>query len=150
MEENCEVVIEKKSSFGSLFKGLLIGGLIGAGAALLSAPRTGPETRQMLRYKGEELRGRAMDVAEDTRMRAEEITRKGTQKANQLVERGQEVVQEGKSRIESVATGIQEGVNTYREENASTSMRSGDEILPYDSPANPAAMEPPMDDEMQA
>lgn len=47
-------------SDGSSFawtKGLLFGALAGAAAALLFAPRSGEETKQVLREQGEELRG---------------------------------------------------------------------------------------------
>ncbi len=47
-----------------------MGGLIGAGIALLMAPQSGKKTRSMIADKGMEIRDRAVDTAEDTRDRA--------------------------------------------------------------------------------
>lgn len=41
---------------GSLLTGLLIGAVLGAGAALLFAPQSGEKTRKMLRRRGNDFR----------------------------------------------------------------------------------------------
>lgn len=48
-----------KSSAGEFFKGFMIGGAIGAAAALLMAPRAGEETRSQIREKGVEFKEKA-------------------------------------------------------------------------------------------
>ena len=60
-------IIVKKGSVSSF----LTGALLGAAAALLLAPRSGMETREMLGEKGEEIKGKAVELAKDTRSRAE-------------------------------------------------------------------------------
>jgi gas vesicle protein len=60
-------IIVKKGSVSSF----LTGALLGAVAALLLAPRSGMETREILSEKGEELKGKAVEIAKDTRNRAE-------------------------------------------------------------------------------
>ena len=50
----------------SVVTGLLIGGLIGAGVALLMAPRSGEETRAEIRNKAMEYRDRTRDVVNET------------------------------------------------------------------------------------
>ena len=55
------IVVEKSSGIGSF----LWGAVIGAGVALLLAPRTGEETRAELRTKGRRLRARAEDTADE-------------------------------------------------------------------------------------
>jgi gas vesicle protein len=50
----------------------LLGGLIGAGAALLLAPRTGRETRELLVEHGGEFSRRAQEMATDAQGRAGE------------------------------------------------------------------------------
>jgi gas vesicle protein len=61
----------------SVITAFLIGGLIGAGVALLMAPQAGHETRSMLKNRGEELRDKASDMAHEktheTRQRAERV-----------------------------------------------------------------------------
>jgi gas vesicle protein len=47
------------SSAGKFFRGFMIGGAIGAAAALLIAPRSGEETRTQIREKGIEFKERA-------------------------------------------------------------------------------------------
>ncbi|MBC7241472.1 MAG: YtxH domain-containing protein [Anaerolineae bacterium] len=50
---------------GEFLTGFLIGGLIGAGLALLFAPQPGKETISQLRQKGEELKQRFSDLSLD-------------------------------------------------------------------------------------
>lgn len=50
---------------GSLLTGLLIGGLVGFGAMLLIAPRSGSKTRDQIRQKSTELRNRTVDTFDD-------------------------------------------------------------------------------------
>ena len=50
----------------------LLGGLIGAGAALLLAPRTGRETRELLVEHGGEFSRRAQEMVTDAQGRAGE------------------------------------------------------------------------------
>ena len=51
---------QKTSNIGSFLQGLLIGGLAGSAAALLSAPQSGRETRRQIQSKSSEI----MDIAE--------------------------------------------------------------------------------------
>jgi len=62
-----KTIIVKKAGFGTFLRGALFG----AGIALLFAPRSGRETRDMLSERGTELRDKATEIARDTRSRAE-------------------------------------------------------------------------------
>ena len=53
--------------------GIIFGSLVGAGVALLTASRSGQETRKMISEKGNMLRDKAMSTVEDTRSRVEEL-----------------------------------------------------------------------------
>ena len=59
------------NDFGVFFAGLVIGGLVGAAAALLTAPKSGEETRTLIKDKSIELRDRAVEVSQDARHKAE-------------------------------------------------------------------------------
>jgi gas vesicle protein len=103
---------DNNGDLGSFLSGLIIGGLIGAAAALLLAPQSGEETRTIIRDKSIELKEKAVETAEEARHRAEEITAEARHKAeelaeqtraraDELVKRGQEVYEEQKARIET-------------------------------------------------
>ena len=49
---------------GDLFKGLIVGGLIGALLGILFAPKSGKETREDIARKTEELLGKAKEEYE--------------------------------------------------------------------------------------
>lgn len=108
---------------GNFLAGFVVGGLIGAAAALLMAPQSGEETRAVIREKGIELKDKAVETAEDARLRAEkaledarmradeaveevrvrtdELSRLARERATELQARGQTVLTEQKSKISS-------------------------------------------------
>lgn len=101
---------DRDSDLGSFLSGLIIGGLIGAAAALLLAPQSGEETRTVIRDKSIELKDRASDTAEEARARAEaaaaeararanELSQQARDRAEELRRRGQEVYEEQRERI---------------------------------------------------
>jgi gas vesicle protein len=82
---------DNDNAFGSFLAGILIGGLVGAAAALLLAPQSGEETRTQIREKSIEIRDRAevsMDGAktrmnetvETARSRVDELSQQVKQK----------------------------------------------------------------------
>lgn len=76
--------------------GLLLGGLIGAGTALLFAPQSGERTRANIQNKTVELRDRTTDAVKDTVSQVKSKTHQMTSdvlgKANELVDRGKEAL----------------------------------------------------------
>ena len=78
----------------SVVTGLLVGGLIGAGVALLMAPRSGEETRAEIRDKAMEYRDRTRDVVNETvsqaRSKADELKEGVMEKADDLKRRGKQ------------------------------------------------------------
>lgn len=65
----------------------LLGSLVGAGIALILAPRPGEETRELLRKKGTEWARRAQEMATDVQDRAGEFVEKGRERFEQQAER---------------------------------------------------------------
>ena len=59
------------NDFVSFLAGMVIGGLVGAAAAMLLAPQSGEETRALISDKGIELKDKAVDVGQDMQLRAE-------------------------------------------------------------------------------
>ena len=58
-----------RSSDNGLLTGLLVGTAIGIGLGLLYAPRTGAETREMLRKRADEMKERAESMRDSVRER---------------------------------------------------------------------------------
>ena len=67
---------ENNNDFGAFLAGVIVGGVMGALAALLMAPQSGEEIRTMLREKGVEIKDRATVSAEEALKRAEEARKK--------------------------------------------------------------------------
>jgi gas vesicle protein len=80
----------------SLISMFIVGGLLGAGVALLMAPQSGRRTRLKIRDKGIELRERAAETAEDTRHRAshtlDDLASSTRERVSSLKERGRDLV----------------------------------------------------------
>ena len=60
-------VNNESSHVGGYLAAFAIGALIGTGVALLYAPRSGKETRELLAKKGRELKGKATDTLDDAK-----------------------------------------------------------------------------------
>ncbi|HMK30026.1 MAG TPA: YtxH domain-containing protein [Terriglobales bacterium] len=88
------------NSFGWFLAGLGIGAAIG----ILYAPRSGEETRQMVRDRAEEQRDRVTRRAREAR-----------QQANQWVDRGKDFVQQQK---EQLKTAYDAGRQAYKDATA--------------------------------
>ncbi len=79
-----------------------IGGVIGAGAALLFAPKSGRETRQMIK-----------DSAEDVKGKAGQYAGQAKEAVASVVEKGKGLFQEKKTVI---GTAIEAGKEAYQKE----------------------------------
>lgn len=86
----------------SMFLSFLLGGLVGAGIALLMAPKSGRETRQRIR-----------DFADDVREKAENYAEQAKGKFTSTVEKGKGFVQNQKSIIGSA---VEAGKEAYERE----------------------------------
>jgi gas vesicle protein len=93
---------EGRYSAGSLILGFFIGGLVGAGVALLLAPQPGTETRQKIKELADEAKEKAAKYAEEV---------KG--KVTSTVEKGKELVEEKKS---LVTAAVEAGKEAYQKE----------------------------------
>jgi gas vesicle protein len=113
---------------GSFLSGLIIGGLIGAAVALLMAPQSGEETRELIRDKSIELKDRAAETAEEARIKAEsaaaeararadELAHEAKVKADELKQRGQHFIEEQKTKAAEV---IESGKGAVKHKNIPT------------------------------
>ena len=77
---------------GSVVLAFLIGAVTGAAVALLYAPATGAETREMLGEKAREGRDRAARAAE----RGRQVVKEGRENLTSAVERGRDAFQQAR------------------------------------------------------
>jgi len=71
-----------------------LGALLGAGLALLYAPRSGHETREMIASKGRDLRDRAGHLGDDAKSYVEQKK----QEINAAVEAGKEAIRQERAK----------------------------------------------------
>ena len=89
-------------SAGKVVCSFFIGGLIGAGVALLIAPKTGEETRRMIK-----------ELAEDTKTKAEDWIDKVKDKAKSCAEKGKECAEK---EINVISKTVEAGKEAYKKE----------------------------------
>lgn len=87
---------------GSIILSFFIGGIIGAGVALLMAPKTGEETRKMIR-----------DFADDARDRAGDYVGQVKEKASTYMDKGKEILDREKNVI---SRAVEAGKEAYDRE----------------------------------
>jgi gas vesicle protein len=89
---------ESGSSVGAVVLSFFLGGLVGAGVALLMAPRAGTETRQKIKELAEEVKGNIETAKE---------------KAASSLDKGKEFVEKKKTLVTSA---VEAGVEAYERE----------------------------------
>jgi gas vesicle protein len=89
-DDDDRVVIERRS--GSTLLALLAGMAIGAGMALLFAPQSGDEARQILRRKARRVRRVASEYANDLRDRTTDLRDRASHLVDEATARGRELV----------------------------------------------------------
>ncbi|MBI5056588.1 MAG: YtxH domain-containing protein [Nitrospirae bacterium] len=89
-------------SAGSVLLAFVLGGVVGAGIALLTAPQSGKETREKIK-----------EFADDTRKKATEYAGQVKEKVTSAVEHGKHYVEDKKSLI---STAIDAGKEAYEKE----------------------------------
>lgn len=89
-------------SSGSVLLSFLLGGMVGAGLALLLAPQSGPETRKRVREFADDMKGKASDYMDQAK-----------ESLSTTVEKGKGYIDEKKSVI---AAAIEAGKEAYQRE----------------------------------
>ncbi len=90
--------------------GMLVGTGVGAAAALLLAPQSGQETREVIRERGFEVKSRVEDVGEEGRKRAEDLGDQARNRAGKAQARGRHVIEEQGTRLHEA---IDQGKEAY-------------------------------------
>jgi gas vesicle protein len=89
---------DNNGDLGSFLAGFMIGGLIGAGVALLMAPQSGEETRAYIKDKGIELRDQAAETAGEVQTRASDLAQQTAKAYEEQIQRLQAAVDASKKK----------------------------------------------------
>jgi gas vesicle protein len=110
--------------------GVVIGGVLGAAAALLYAPQAGTETRVMLKDKATEAKekteelaqqakARAMEMKDQAQARATEVSGQVKAKVGEISTQAQNAVERGKGLVEeqrsALTAAVEAGKQAYTE-----------------------------------
>ncbi len=98
------------------FTGFLLGTVVGAAAALLLAPQTGEETREVIRERGIELQGRMGQTTEEARSRATDFATEARSRAADAQDRSRTLLTEQKSRLQDAIDQGKEAAQQKRDE----------------------------------
>jgi len=93
---------DSSNELGAFLAGFIVGGLVGAAVALLTAPQSGEETRKYISDKSIELKNTAVEKAEQARVKAEAAAVEAQHYAEDLKKRSQELFTEQKAKVEKV------------------------------------------------
>jgi gas vesicle protein len=108
--------MDDRSGGGEFFAGLIIGGLIGAGVALLFAPQSGEETRSQIRSASLDAKDRATETLAEARQKAEAITADARRRGEELMAEARkaadEITVEAKKRAEELQASLPSGKAT--------------------------------------
>jgi gas vesicle protein len=104
----------KKGNAGSFLAGMMIGGAIGAVAGLLVAPRSGKETRRILRKSAEALPELAEDLSTSVQLQADRLSDSAMRNWNDTIVRLKDAIAAGieASQLETQDRRLQSEVTT--------------------------------------
>jgi len=102
---------EHTSRSKPVLSGLLIGGLIGAGTALLFAPQSGTRTRAEIQNKTIELRDRTTDTVKDA---VSQVKSKTRQVASDVLGQARDLTQHGQEAFDDQLSEVPQTVNNSR------------------------------------
>jgi gas vesicle protein len=103
---------------------LTVGAMIGATVALLFAPKTGEETREILREKGTDWAKKAQERSAELARRAQETVGEAQARAEEYLGRGREVIEDTSVQLRAA---FEAGRSAMRDEIAK--LRGKDEPL---------------------
>jgi gas vesicle protein len=104
---------ESGSTLGTVIFSFFLGGLVGAGVALLLAPKSGPETRQKIKEIADDVKGKAEGYYETAKGKAEGYYETARERASGTLEKGKEFVEKKKGLVTSA---VEAGVEAYERE----------------------------------
>jgi len=89
-----------ENNSGEVILAFILGGIIGAVAGILYAPRTGKETREKLIGMGEDFADKFEGMTEDVKIKAKKVVTDGREKIISQKERLEDAFEAGKKAFE--------------------------------------------------
>jgi gas vesicle protein len=93
-----------KTGLGTTFVAFTLGMAIGGGLALLTAPRSGPETRKKLRNLMDETREQLHEITEDAEDRIKNVVKEGQDLLEEKADLLKAAIRAGKEAMEAENT----------------------------------------------
>lgn len=115
---------------GGFLAGALIGVLVGAGVALLAAPKKGSELRGDLSTKYQGLRDKTMDVASTVGQKAKDYYHQAGTQTTELIDKAQEVTEQAG---QTAASKLSEASDKLNDKFTSDSKDEGETPTGYES-----------------
>lgn len=91
----------RDSGVASVFLAFVLGAAVGGGIALLTAPRSGQETRDRIRDLADETRDKLGQMAEDAETRVKKAVEEGKEMLEEKKELVQAAIKAGKEAMEA-------------------------------------------------
>ncbi|MBM3216003.1 YtxH domain-containing protein [Candidatus Poribacteria bacterium] len=124
---------ESGNSTGTVILAFLVGGVIGAGVALLFAPASGEETRRRIKATSDDVKRKTEEFIDESRERIAELVEDGSDRIAELVEQGKSSVGSLTASLKSL---VDEGKKAYRARRNELTAEGNGEGLPEAAPSD--------------
>jgi gas vesicle protein len=98
---------ENEKDCGSFLRGLVIGGVLGALAGILFAPKSGKELRSDIKEKGSEVLKDAKEIYADASTKAKEIIEEAKHQAGELKKEADRHLSEARQKTKEILARVE-------------------------------------------
>jgi len=112
--------------------GMFVGAAVGAAVAILYAPQSGPETRDFLRQKAGEVKGKASDVVDTAKEKTAAVVDTAKTRARQAADKvsssAQQLVGTTKSTVQQQVSAVQAAVDAGKQAYSDKQQQLSEEV----------------------
>jgi gas vesicle protein len=123
MKEDSEIVNSYAKGF---LLGAVVGGAVGAVAALLLAPKPGKELRDELSYRSKDLLEKGQNLfggndkesahlPNDGKIQSDVVVRNAREKADDLLHNAEQMLRDAKMKAQTASGSVSEGINKFKD-----------------------------------
>lgn len=103
-------------SASAFLAGFMLGGVVGAGIALLKAPRSGQDTRHMIEERVHSLEGQARHTAEEVRTQVKRVGDQLSESAKHVQHEAQKAAEQARAEANQVRDKLSESAEQVQKE----------------------------------